>query len=212
MGLDTVKENDGSSLSFANLYSMDGTLEEGEVCGLWSAKTERPLVRLVIKVLDRPKGFQSLKGARASGEPLSGETWLEEEFFEGGTCQDLKSGKAPKLRHSPPTNEALLEEVSKYSADSFQPSFFLGGWDSPSFSILERALVVVNSNIDGGVDNPIAVGETLVDSLRVILADKTMVSQQSSSEVGVIDIEGGTLSTGGIRGGMSPAKEWDSVR
>lgn len=38
------------------------------------------------------------------------------------------------------------------------------------------------------------------------------MSQQSSSEVGVIDVEGGTLSTGGIRGGMSPAKEWDSVR
>lgn len=140
-----------------------------------------------------------------------GETWLEEEFVGGGTCQDLKSSKAPELQHSLPTNEALLEEVSKYSTDSFQPSFFLGGRDSLSSSILERALVVINSNVDGGVDNPIAAGETLVDPLRVILADRTMVGQQSSSEVGVIDVEGGTLSIGGIGGGMSPTKEGDSV-
>lgn len=43
--------------------------------GLWSVETERQPVGSINKVMGRPKGIQSLKGARSSREPLiTGET------------------------------------------------------------------------------------------------------------------------------------------
>lgn len=152
-------------------------IKKSEIMGRPNLKLFKGQVGEVRPILEIAKGVRAPDGRRSGG----GEQ-------EGDLFGSKLGSSRPAVNSSEITDEALLEEASRYSVQTFSPLSSLGKRDISLFSTpsgWDGKGVVMARNSDRGIASDDE-GGVVMDPLRMILADgrEAEVSEMVGREVG----------------------------